>query len=280
MLSGYFLDRYQGVSGSDKRKIFLNNSTSNAIYHNNTSDRSDVNSPFSALSSASTDQNVKIRPLASDSLELGLMSDVDTDDERVVRQEYLFTTLTCLCPSLLLAVMGSVMGYVSSLRETNIDLTLVRAQTLFLRSFFALYCRKKLIASSILLHVLMATGLGWVMGPSTLAVYNITSFFAISTLILYFANIQLIYFTFTNHQVKILLSMTCLLSFNGVSIFCVSCFECIVCADLMKGVFERAFSRIVFDVSVLVGVTVANVPIASDQRVVIRSHHLRHVGNG
>lgn len=104
-------------------------------------------------------------------------------------------------PSLAGALVTGIVDFFTSLGETDLERTAIRMQVLFTRAFFALFNRKKLVLGSMVLHVLMACVLGWILGPSSEHVYNLSAFFAISTLILLFANIQIFYFTFTNHQV-------------------------------------------------------------------------------
>ena len=60
----------------------------------------------------------------------------------------------------------------------------------------------RLILATCLLHLFLALILGWILGPTSTVPYNCVAFFAISTLLLYFANVQLIYFLYTCDQVR------------------------------------------------------------------------------
>jgi hypothetical protein len=107
----------------------------------------------------------------------------------------------CLCPAMLGAMLTSCMHFGTAICSTNVDKSSITAEVILFRSFAALWSRKKLIFGCLVLHVLMACFLGWVLGPSSDQAYNLTSFFAISTLMLYFANLQLVYYMFTTHKV-------------------------------------------------------------------------------
>ena len=107
-----------------------------------------------------------------------------------------------LCPACITSVATSVSDYFTSFCNTNWSTTFLVIEIIVTRSFLSLWFRKKLILAALVLHVLMACFLGWVLGPSGDQIYNLTSFFAIGTLLLYFANIQLVYYMFTSHQVS------------------------------------------------------------------------------
>lgn len=74
---------------------------------------------------------------------------------------------------------------------------------LFSRSFYSLLNRKQLIISSTLLHMLLAVLFGWIMGDSygNKGVYNTTSFFAIGSMFLIFANVCFVFYLYNNQQV-------------------------------------------------------------------------------
>lgn len=107
-----------------------------------------------------------------------------------------------VCPAIITALLKGITDFFSTLIHTDFQLMFLQTEVLFQRSFFALYNRKKLVLATLILHVCIAAFLGWILGPSSELIYNLTSFFAVSTLLLFFANMQLIYFTFTNHQVS------------------------------------------------------------------------------
>lgn len=107
----------------------------------------------------------------------------------------------CLCPAMLGAMLASCFHFCTAICTTNTGKTFITAEVIVYRSFASLWSRKKLILGCLVLHVLMACFLGWVLGPSSDQAYNLTSFFAIATLMLYFGNLQLVYYMFTTHQV-------------------------------------------------------------------------------
>jgi hypothetical protein len=79
-----------------------------------------------------------------------------------------------------------------------------KAEILLVRSFFALFNRYELIASSLVSHILLGLLFGWIMGDttSTTGIYNTTSFFAIGSLFLILTNVIFIFYMYNNHQVR------------------------------------------------------------------------------
>ena len=147
------------------------------------------------------------------------------------------------CPATLSAVFLSIGQFFVSLYWTDWETVGIQIEVIFIRSVYALWYRKKLIVASITLHVLLACFLGWVLGPSSDQIYNLTSFFAISTLMIFFANLQCVSFIFTSHKV-------CLLALFNSShhLFCfdaclVGCFDCFFCIVLVCQVFLKEHSR-------------------------------------
>jgi hypothetical protein len=106
------------------------------------------------------------------------------------------------CPAILGALVLSAYHFIVSVCSTDFSRTLITAEIILTRSFSSLYNRKKLILGCMFLHLMMACFLGWVLGPSSDQAYNLVSFFAVGTLMLYFANLQLVYYMFTHHQVN------------------------------------------------------------------------------
>jgi hypothetical protein len=81
------------------------------------------------------------------------------------------------------------------------EAALLQAWVLSRRSAWALFRRRSVLLGTMVSHILLACLLGWIMGNSSGSIYNITSFFAVGTLLLVLGNIQLISFLFQNHQV-------------------------------------------------------------------------------
>jgi hypothetical protein len=64
--------------------------------------------------------------------------------------------------------------------------------------------RYELILGSVVMHILIACMFGWIMGESTdkTATYNVISFFAVGSLILLLATVQMIYYLFISNKVS------------------------------------------------------------------------------
>jgi ABC-type multidrug transport system ATPase subunit len=88
-----------------------------------------------------------------------------------------------IVPALIGALCIGVYDFFVGLCNTNWEHTAIRISVICERSFWALFNRKKLVLGSLVLHILIACFLGWVLGhsSSTTHIYNLTSFFAIST---------------------------------------------------------------------------------------------------
>lgn len=83
------------------------------------------------------------------------------------------------------------------------DNFIFKGQILLHRSAAALFRRYEIIFESMVTHIVLACLFGWIMGNSKGVdrVYNMVSFFAMSSMFLIFLNIQFIFFMFNSRQV-------------------------------------------------------------------------------
>lgn len=77
----------------------------------------------------------------------------------------------------------------------------VQSYVLLHRSAWALWNRRSIVYGTIAAHIFLACILGWILGNSSSSIYNVTSFFAVGTLLLVLGNVQLISYLFQTHQV-------------------------------------------------------------------------------
>lgn len=104
-------------------------------------------------------------------------------------------------PLAILKVSTSIKEYFDSFPETDVRVSFMKFATIFRRSFKNLLNRKKLILGSFVLHIALALILGWILGDTDGNIYNLTSFFAIGTLLLMLSNLQLVLFLFRSQQI-------------------------------------------------------------------------------
>lgn len=99
------------------------------------------------------------------------------------------------------SIAGMLLDYFYSFNRAAICETMFKVEILTYRSFKSLFARKKLLLGTIILHILLACILGWILGDSYGEIYNVTSFFAVGTLLLMIANIQLAYYMVVSQRI-------------------------------------------------------------------------------
>eukprot|EP01038_Epipyxis_sp_PR26KG_P013928 gene13928-18681_t len=107
-------------------------------------------------------------------------------------------------PPLVRAMIVFFTEYVTSFPSfQELRLRLYKGRVLLTRSFLALVYRPELVMGSIIVHTMIGVIFGWIMGLSTdtTATYNVISFFAVSSLILLFATVQIVYYMFFHNKV-------------------------------------------------------------------------------
>jgi small basic protein len=144
-----------------------------------------------------------------------------------------------LLPYIFSDAFFSVIHFFSRIPQTDISLTWIRGVTLLHRTFLASIRRQKLWVTAFVSHIILACALGFTLGDCSASPYNTASLYGVGTLLLYFLNIQIIYYYFRIHQVLFILVVT---PFANLSLI---------------GLSQRTFSRPVFCVHVLVNIVLA-----------------------
>lgn len=99
------------------------------------------------------------------------------------------------------SIGAMLLDYLYSFNSAGFHETIFKVEILTSRSFKSLFARKKLLLGTVVLHILLACILGWILGDSYGEIYNVTSFFAVGTLLLMIANIQLAYYMVVSQRI-------------------------------------------------------------------------------
>jgi ABC-type multidrug transport system ATPase subunit len=128
---------------------------------------------------------------------------VEKDATKTFRSQiYKAVPLIYMLPHIIAACTMSVWNYFIRIPSTDWDLYLRQSSVIIRRSFLSMYRRKKLWITSIITYILLAALLGMLAGNVVLQAYLTISLYAIGPLLLFFTNIQIVYYTFRTDMVS------------------------------------------------------------------------------
>lgn len=128
---------------------------------------------------------------------------VEKSTSKTLRSQiYKAVPLIYMLPHIIAACIMSMWSYITQLPSTDWDLTLRQSSVIIRRSFLSMYRRKKLWITSIVTYIFLACLLGLLAGNVVLQAYVTISLYAIGPLLLFFTNIQIVYYTFRTDMVS------------------------------------------------------------------------------
>jgi hypothetical protein len=194
-------------------------------------------------------------------------------------------------PKIALAVISAVREIFKKPRLQDFIDSLFKRRILLHRACLALVRRFELIIGSVVLHIILGLLFAWINKSITPA--SAIAYFGISAMFLIMANVQFIFFVYTNHHVSLFL-----FAFQFFKKVCTCVFLVYLCShrcastlllvasllipcmnlSLFPGVPQGALSRPVLGLHKLHGVLRAYVPAEGPQRLDVRSDLVGHYG--
>ena len=104
--------------------------------------------------------------------------------------------------------------YIKEFKNVKFSLQLLKCKILFIRSYYVLAKREKMIISTCVLNIFLAILFGCIIGPSSDNYVAITALFGIGTMLLLLSNVQYLFWIFQNNEVCSLLIYLLLSIYN------------------------------------------------------------------